>query len=76
MKLGFYELSPVPHKITLILAGNEHQLLGPKDVLTANLSPGKTERVAALVKLLLHEARVCAFKIMCCEAPHKGRSEE
>jgi hypothetical protein len=55
--------------ITLRLAGNDHQLLGPKDVLTVNISPGKTDRVAALVKLSLHGARVCPFKVMCCEAP-------
>jgi hypothetical protein len=43
-KLSFHELSPGPHKITVMLAGNDHQLLGPKDTLTVNIPPGKTGR--------------------------------
>jgi hypothetical protein len=42
--LSFHELSPGPHKITVMLAGNDHQLLGPKDTLTVNIPPGKTGR--------------------------------
>jgi hypothetical protein len=43
-KLSFHELSPGPHKITVMLAENDHQLLGPKDTLTVNIPPGKTGR--------------------------------
>jgi hypothetical protein len=43
-KLSFHELSPGPHKVTVMLAGNDHQLLGPKDTLTVNIPPGKTGR--------------------------------
>jgi hypothetical protein len=43
-KLSFHELSPGPHKLTVMLAGNDHQLLGPKDTLTLNISPVKTGR--------------------------------
>jgi hypothetical protein len=43
-KLSFHELSPGPHKLTVMLAGNDHQLLGPKDTLTMNISPVKTGR--------------------------------
>lgn len=43
-KLSLHELSPGPHKITVMLAGNDHQLLGPKDTLTVNIPSVKTGR--------------------------------
>jgi len=44
-KLSFHELSPGPHKITVMLVGNDHQLLGPKETLTLSIPPGNTGRV-------------------------------
>jgi hypothetical protein len=43
-KLSFHELSPGPHKITVMLAGNDHQPLGPKETLTVNIPTGKNGR--------------------------------
>jgi hypothetical protein len=40
-KLSFHELSSGPHKITVMLAGNDHQPLGPQETLTVNIPPGK-----------------------------------
>jgi hypothetical protein len=44
-KLSFHELSAGPHKITVMLAGNDHQPLGPQETLTVSIPPGKTGSV-------------------------------
>ena len=44
-KLSFHELSSGPHKVTVMLASNDHQPLGPKETLTVNIPPGKTGSV-------------------------------
>jgi hypothetical protein len=43
-KLSFHELSSGPHKITVMLAGNDHQPLGPKETLTVNIPTGTSGR--------------------------------
>lgn len=36
-KLSFHELKPGDHKITVVLAGNDHRPLGPQDTLTVKV---------------------------------------
>lgn len=36
-KLSFHELSPGPHKITVMLAGNDHSPLGPQQTLDVTI---------------------------------------
>jgi hypothetical protein len=36
-KLGFHELTPGSHKITVMLAANNHSPLGPKEVLSVQI---------------------------------------
>lgn len=36
-KLGFHELKPGTHKITVMLAANDHSPVGPKEVLTVQI---------------------------------------
>jgi hypothetical protein len=43
-KLSFHELSAGPHKITVTLVGNDHQPLGPKEMLTVTISKGPSDR--------------------------------
>ena len=43
-KLSFHELSLGSHKITVMLVGNDHQLLGPRETLTLNIPPANGDR--------------------------------
>lgn len=43
-KLSFHELSAGEHKITVMLAANNHQPLGPQQMLTVNIPQGKNGR--------------------------------
>jgi hypothetical protein len=43
-KRSFHELSNGEHKITVMLAGNDHQPLGPSQMLTVNIPQGKSSR--------------------------------
>ncbi len=38
-KLSFHELAPGPHTIVVVLAGNDHKPLGPKEQLTLTVPP-------------------------------------
>jgi hypothetical protein len=40
-KLSFHELSSGEHKITVMLAGNDHKPLGPQETLTVTIPTGK-----------------------------------
>jgi hypothetical protein len=41
-KLSFHALSPGSHKITVMLVGNDHQALGPREMLTVDIPPSAT----------------------------------
>ena len=41
-KLSFHELTPGPHSIVVVLAGNDHKPLGAQVQLTVNVPPGMT----------------------------------
>jgi hypothetical protein len=43
-KLSFHELSSGPHKITVMLVGNDHQALGPRETLTVSIPPAHGDR--------------------------------
>lgn len=43
-KLSFHELSLGSHKITVMLVGNDHQPLGPRETLTVNIPPANGDR--------------------------------
>jgi hypothetical protein len=43
-KLSFHELSMGSHKITVMLVGNDHQPLGPRETLTVNVPPANGDR--------------------------------
>jgi hypothetical protein len=43
-KLSFHELSLGSHKITVMLVGNDHQPLGPRETLTINIPPANGDR--------------------------------
>lgn len=43
-KLSFHELSSGPHKITVMLVGNDHQALGPRETLTVTIPPTSGDR--------------------------------
>jgi hypothetical protein len=43
-KLSFHELSSGAHKITVMLVGNDHQALGPRETLTVNIPPANGDR--------------------------------
>jgi hypothetical protein len=43
-KLSFHELSSGPHKITVMLVGNDHQALGPRETLTVSIPPMNGDR--------------------------------
>jgi hypothetical protein len=43
-KLSFHELSSGPHKITVMLVGNDHQALGPRETLTVSIPPMDGDR--------------------------------
>ncbi|HSF34403.1 MAG TPA: hypothetical protein VLK82_28585 [Candidatus Tectomicrobia bacterium] len=43
-KLSFHELTSGEHKITVMLVGNDHQPLGPKETLAITIPKGKNER--------------------------------
>jgi hypothetical protein len=43
-KLSFHELSSGPHKITVMLVGNDHQALGPRETLTVSIPPTNGDR--------------------------------
>lgn len=43
-KLSFHELSTGSHKITVLLVGNAHQPLGPRETLTVNIPPAMGDR--------------------------------
>jgi hypothetical protein len=43
-KLSFHELSSGPHKITVMLVGNDHQALGPRETLTVTIPPMSGDR--------------------------------
>jgi hypothetical protein len=43
-KLSFHELSAGEHKITVMLTGNDHQPLGPQEMLTVTIPHGKEGR--------------------------------
>lgn len=43
-KLSFHELSLGAHKITVMLVGNDHQPLGPRETLTVNVPPANGDR--------------------------------
>jgi hypothetical protein len=43
-KLSFHDLSLGSHKITVMLVGNDHQLLGPRETLTVNIPPVNGDR--------------------------------
>jgi hypothetical protein len=43
-KLSFHELSSGAHKITVMLVGNDHQALGPRETLTVNIPPASGDR--------------------------------
>jgi hypothetical protein len=36
-KLSFHELKPGEHKITVVLAGNDHRPLGPQETVSVNI---------------------------------------
>jgi hypothetical protein len=40
-KLDFHKLSPGKHQITVVLAGNDHQPLGPKETLHVTIPGGR-----------------------------------
>jgi hypothetical protein len=42
-KLSFHELSPGPHTILVVLAGNDHKPLGPQQQLTVTI-PAQTQK--------------------------------
>src|SRR5687768_16225876 len=41
-KLSFHELTPGPHTITVVLAGNDHKPLGPQQVLNVTVPKAMT----------------------------------
>jgi hypothetical protein len=43
-KLSFHELSSGPHKVTVLLVGNDHQALGPRETLTVTIPPTNGDR--------------------------------
>jgi hypothetical protein len=43
-KLSFHELSSGSHKITVMLVGNDHQALGPRETLTVTVPPADGDR--------------------------------
>jgi hypothetical protein len=43
-KLSFHELSSGSHKITVMLVGNDHQALGPRETLTVSIPPMNGDR--------------------------------
>ena len=43
-KLSFHELSVGAHKISVMLVGNDHQPLGPRESLTVNIPPANGDR--------------------------------
>jgi hypothetical protein len=43
-KLRFHELSLGSHEITVMLVGNDHQPLGPRETLTVNIPPANGDR--------------------------------
>jgi hypothetical protein len=43
-KLSLHELSSGPHKITVMLVGNDHQALGPRETLTVTIPPTNGDR--------------------------------
>jgi hypothetical protein len=43
-KLSFHELSSGSHKITVMLVGNDHQALGPRETLTVSIPPTNGDR--------------------------------
>jgi hypothetical protein len=43
-KLSFHELSSGSHKITVMLVGNDHQALGPRETLTVTVPPANGDR--------------------------------
>jgi hypothetical protein len=43
-KLSFHELSSGSHKITVMLVGNDHQALGPRETLTVTIPPVNGDR--------------------------------
>lgn len=44
-KLSFHELTPGPHTITVVLAGNDHKPLGPQQQLTVTV-PMQTQKAS------------------------------
>jgi hypothetical protein len=44
-KLSFHELSPGPHTIVVMLAGNDHKPLGPQAVLNVTV-PAQTQKAS------------------------------
>lgn len=44
-KLSFHELSPGPHTIVVMLAGNDHKPLGPQQQLTVTV-PAQTQKAS------------------------------
>jgi hypothetical protein len=43
-KLSFHELTSGAHEITVMLVGNAHQSLGPRETLTVNIPPAMGDR--------------------------------
>jgi hypothetical protein len=43
-KLSFHELTTGAHQITVMLVGNAHQPLGPRETLTVNIPPAMGDR--------------------------------
>jgi hypothetical protein len=43
-KLSFHELTSGAHEITVMLVGNAHQPLGPRETLTVNIPPAMGDR--------------------------------
>jgi hypothetical protein len=43
-KLSFHELPSGSHKLTVMLVGNDHQALGPRETLTVNIPPANGDR--------------------------------
>lgn len=43
-KLSFHELSIGSHKITVMLVGNDHEPIGPRETLTVNIPPANGDR--------------------------------
>jgi hypothetical protein len=41
-KLSFHELTPGPHTITVVLAGNDHKPLGPQQTLSVTIPKAMT----------------------------------